>query len=492
MAAYTAALCFGRKIWKVQNRCFLRDRHFIDKTTIKVSAGKGGKGCISYAITGKLKKRPNGGSGGDGGDVYMESSVQMKTLRLTKHVFQGMNGKNGQSNTKRGARGKDLVIKVPIGTEVTLLNSPNVPDSGDSAVFDLIKDKQRVLLCTGGKGGVGNAVLVKESFRHNYSNFKEKERRLWPQIEPTDSSSSTEIDSVDDEQPTRVLTQKELLEGRSGDELEVFLNLKLIADIGLVGFPNVGKSSILGSISRKKPKVADYPFTTLRPSIGVLICNEVDDAKKQEDNEPDQEGNKKPGLRVRVADIPGITETPAKEEGAEAIDEQVEEIGEKVEGKVHQFLQHIERTSGFIYVLNIPSLLELSTTINVLQTKDLTKDLKQGLEESSYRQLLQDIEAELMKRLVAEYEALVDELEKYQPGLASRDGVIVINKIDNLMRIFHLDGASAQKKVEDIWKQVKPENSSRVMEMYPLSVTEKIGLASLVTGIEALYNRASS
>jgi len=244
---------------------------FVDRVKIEVRAGKGGNGAVSFRREKYIPKGgPNGGDGGKGGDIIIEADDKIGTLiDLYNHPHQrAKNGENGQGSNKKGKNGDDLIIKVPPGTVVEDMNSSTI-------LGDLTKDRQRVTIIYGGRGGKGN-------FR-----FKSSVRRS-PRF-----------------------AQK----GEPGEEKKLCLSLKIIADVGLVGYPNAGKSTLLSRISAAKPKIADYPFTTLNPNLGVV---NVDETKS-----------------FMVADIPGLIEGAHKGTG----------LGDK-------FLKHIERTKIILHIID--------------------------------------------------------------------------------------------------------------------------------------------
>ncbi len=243
---------------------------FTDNAKIFVKAGDGGRGIVSFRREKYVPKGgPDGGDGGKGGDVILRATKNENTLRRFRfqRKFRSENGSPGGSNNKTGASGEDLIIEVPVGTIVK--------DETGRIIADLNEDGQRVVVAKGGKGGKGNASFAT----------------------PTDRAP-------------RIATQ-----GKKGEEKEIILELKLIADVGLVGFPNAGKSSLIRAISNAKPEVADYPFTTLTPHLGYV-----------------EFGNK----NFIVADIPGIIEGASEGKG----------LGLR-------FLKHIERTSVLLFVLDI-------------------------------------------------------------------------------------------------------------------------------------------
>lgn len=245
---------------------------FIDRARIKVEAGKGGNGCISFRRE-KFVPRggPDGGGGGKGGSVFLQVSSSVPTLIdfYFRPFWRASSGASGQGKKKQGKSAADLVISVPRGTVVR-------SEATGQVVGDLLEDGERLILARGGRGGKGNASFATST-------------RQAPRI-----------------------AQK----GQEGEKGSYFLELKLIADIGLVGYPNAGKSTLISRISRAHPRIAAYPFTTLRPVLGMVI---------REFSTP-----------LVVADIPGLIEGAHQNIG----------LG-------HDFLRHIERTRALLLVLDM-------------------------------------------------------------------------------------------------------------------------------------------
>ncbi|MHC2994224.1 MAG: GTPase ObgE [Candidatus Atribacteria bacterium] len=244
---------------------------FVDRVKIEIRAGKGGNGAVSFRREKFVPKGgPDGGDGGKGGDIIIEADEKVGTLvELYNHPRQrAQNGESGRGGNKRGKDGEDLVIKVPLGTVI---------EDIDRSIMlgDLVENGQRVVAAKGGQGGLGN-------FR-----FKSSIRRR-PRF-----------------------AQK----GEPGKERSLYLSLKIIADVGLVGYPNVGKSTLLSRISSAKPKIADYPFTTLNPHLGVVKVDEI--------------------KSFVAADIPGLIEGAHQGTG----------LGDK-------FLKHIERTKVILHLID--------------------------------------------------------------------------------------------------------------------------------------------
>lgn len=244
---------------------------FIDYAIIFVKAGNGGNGMVSFRREKYVPKGgPDGGNGGNGGDVIIKADRHLNTLldfRYKKHYKAG-NGENGKSANKNGKNGKYVVIKVPCGTVVKDAETGSI-------IADLINDQQEIIVAKGGKGGRGNAEFATST--NQAPRFAEK--------------------------------------GKPGEDKKIELELKLLADIGLVGFPNAGKSTLISVISAAKPKIADYPFTTLIPNLGIV---RVDEFKS-----------------FVVADMPGLIE------GAHS-----------GKGLGIQFLKHIERTRALAFLID--------------------------------------------------------------------------------------------------------------------------------------------
>ena len=248
---------------------------FIDETRIRVKAGDGGNGCMAFRREKFVPKGgPSGGDGGRGGDVVLESSQRHNTLIHFRYnpEHKAERGRHGEGSNCSGRDGGDVVLKVPVGTSVW--NN----ETGD-LIHDFRATDERVVVAHGGRGGRGNQHFAT---------------------------------------PTHQAPREHEM-GSQGEELELRLELKLLADVGLVGYPNVGKSTLISRISAARPKVADYPFTTLEPNLGVVTVGEA----------PHEES-------YVVADIPGLIE------GAH--------LGA---GLGVQFLRHIERTGVMVHLIDV-------------------------------------------------------------------------------------------------------------------------------------------
>ncbi len=250
---------------------------FIDEAKIRVKAGDGGNGCLAFRRE-KFVPRggPSGGDGGKGGDVIMESSERHNTLVHFRFnpEYKAERGRHGEGANKTGREGADVVLKVPVGTIV-------YDDETGEKVYDFSRPDDHIVVARGGRGGRGNARFATSTHQ----------------------------------------APREHEAGRSGEERIFRLELKLLADVGLVGFPNVGKSTLISRISAARPKIADYPFTTLEPNLGVVAVGEK--------NAPDE-------FSFVVADIPGLIE--GAHTGA---------------GLGTQFLRHIERTRLLVHLVDV-------------------------------------------------------------------------------------------------------------------------------------------
>jgi GTPase len=245
---------------------------FLDEARIEVSAGDGGNGCLAFRREKSVPRGgPSGGDGGRGGHVYIESTLRHNTLiqfRYTR-IFRAQRGRHGEGSNRHGKDGADLVIQVPVGTLL-------YKDESRELIHDFVQADERILICQGGRGGRGNARFATSTNR----------------------------------------APRHFEFGFPGEKISLRLELKLLADVGLVGFPNVGKSTLIARISSARPKIGDYPFTTLQPNLGVV---ELDNYKS-----------------FVVADIPGLIE------GAH--------LGH---GLGVQFLRHIERTKILLHLIDL-------------------------------------------------------------------------------------------------------------------------------------------
>jgi GTP-binding protein len=270
---------------------------FIDLAIIHIRSGSGGAGCVSFRKEKYIEfGGPDGGDGGRGGDVIIRTTENLNTLidfKYKQHYF-AKNGSQGMGKNKTGAKGSDVILTVPVGTEVLLENKQTL-------LIDLNKVNQEFLLAGGGNGGWGN------------QKFKSSTNRAPRNANP----------------------------GEKGVELTLWLRLKLLADVGLIGMPNVGKSSLLATITNAKPKIGDFAFTTINPNLGLVLHNQVD---------------------FVVADIPGLIEGANEGKGVGI-----------------QFLGHIERCKTLVHIIDSTSkdlLAGYESTLNELGKYKETLTLK--------------------------------------------------------------------------------------------------------------------
>ena len=245
---------------------------FIDYAKIELQAGNGGNGAVAFHREKYIDKGgPSGGDGGRGGDIVFQTNPNLHTLQdiRYKRMYKAKNGQSGGSNKRTGKSGEDLIIQVPCGTIIKSIESKSI-------IKDLVKENESHIICQGGIGGKGNF------------HFK----------------SSTQQ------------TPRFAQEGVKGQKLSIELELKVLADVGLVGLPNAGKSTLLSVMTTAKPKIADYPFTTLQPHLGIVKYGEY--------------------KSFVMADIPGLIEGASKGKG----------LG-------HQFLKHIERNKILLFLIDV-------------------------------------------------------------------------------------------------------------------------------------------
>jgi len=244
---------------------------FLDQAKIYIKAGNGGSGASSFRREKYIEfGGPDGGDGGNGGSIILESERNLNTLidfRYQQH-FKAENGRPGSKKNKTGSSGKNLILKIPVGTQI-------YEEDNNTLIYDFTDNKDKFVVATGGKGGLGN------------TKFKSSTNRA----------------------------PKRKTDGSKGEEFWVWLQLKVIADVGIIGLPNAGKSSFLSKCTRAKPKIANYPFTTINPNLGVLNINYRE---------------------IVLADIPGLIEGSHKGIG----------LGDK-------FLRHIERCKTLIHLIDI-------------------------------------------------------------------------------------------------------------------------------------------
>ena len=339
---------------------------FLDYAKILIKSGKGGNGCISFRREKYVPRGgPNGGDGGKGGDIIFKASSQLSTLIDFRYKFhyRAKNGTHGQGGDKTGKNGEDEIVTVPCGSIIKDFITGEV-------IAELLKDGEEKVILKGGKGGKGN------------THFKTSTNRA-PRISE---------------------------EGRPGEERTIIIELKLIADIGLVGFPNAGKSTLISKISAAKPKIAEYPFTTLIPNLGIVKYRDYDS--------------------FVVADIPGIIEGASDGKG----------LGIR-------FLRHIERTKLLAFLIDVTNIAEQD-----LQTK---KDIKNFIF-GNYKVLLNELNRYDDKLLdkphilcLTKIDILSDDIKKIIKSIKSKEMDIV--------PLSSITGENLDGLKDILWKKLKEE-----------------------------------
>jgi GTPase len=325
---------------------------FIDEVELEVAGGDGGNGCVAFRREKYVPLGgPSGGDGGDGGDVIFEADLRLSTLLDLRHSrrLEAKGGENGRGKDQYGKAGKDLLQSVPVGTQIYDL-------SHGALLADLDAPGKRFVVARGGRGGRGNI------------HFSTPQDRAPRTAEP----------------------------GEPGEQRRVRLELKLLADVGVVGFPNVGKSTFIAAVSRARPRIADYPFTTLVPNLGVASIG-LDHS-------------------FVIADVPGIIEGAA--EGA---------------GLGLRFLRHLERTRVLLHLI--------------------TLDPDPG------REPLRD------------FDVLLEEMQRFDPGLAARPAVVAMSKMD-------------LPEVREVFPEVRDALATRGIQLLPLSAATGEGTQDI---LHALY-----
>jgi len=316
---------------------------FLDQAKINLKAGNGGSGSASFRREKFVEfGGPDGGDGGNGGSILFEAERNLNTLidyRYSQH-FKAENGKPGSKKNKTGANGKDLILKVPIGTQI-------YEEDNNTIIYDFKKNKEKFLVASGGKGGLGNV------------RFKSSTNRA----------------------------PRKKTNGKVGEEFWIWLQLKIIADVGIIGLPNAGKSSLLAALTRAKPKIANYPFTTINPNLGVTYYN-----------------NKE----VTLADIPGLVEGAHKGVG----------LGDK-------FLRHIERCKILIHLLDIK---ESSLVENYLKIRSELKSYDVSL--SKKKEIIYFNKSDLLEK-----NELEEKLYIFRSKIKKKYKIISVFKKDDVQTI---------------------------------------------------------
>jgi GTP-binding protein len=351
---------------------------FIDEAKIRVKAGDGGNGCMAFRRE-KFVPRggPSGGDGGKGGDIWMESSERHNTLVHFRFnpEYKAERGRHGEGAKKTGRDGEDIVLKVPVGTIV-------YDDATGEKVYDFSRADARIIVARGGRGGRGNAQFATSTHQ----------------------------------------APREHEDGRPGEERILRLELKLLADVGLVGYPNVGKSTLISRISAARPKIADYPFTTLEPNLGVVAVGEVEtrlasfpransSRRRKETRRAASLPSFRDAVSFVVADIPGLIE------GAHA-----------GAGLGTQFLRHIERTRLLVHLVDVS---------DASGRPDVVKDV----------------------------EVILGELENFGADLEKKPTIMVASK---------LDIANPEKL-----KKLKQWCTRKKLKLYPISAVTGEGIEKL-------------
>ena len=316
---------------------------FLDQVKIYIKAGNGGDGSPSFRREKYVEfGGPDGGDGGDGGSILFEAERNLNTLidyRYSQH-FKAENGKPGSKKNKTGANGNDLILKVPIGTQI-------YEEDNNTIIYDFKKNKEKYLVASGGKGGLGNV------------RFKSSTNR----------------------------TPRKKTNGKNGEEFWIWLQLKIIADIGIIGLPNAGKSSLLASLTRAKPKIANYPFTTINPNLGVTYYN-----------------NKE----VTLADIPGLVEGAHKGIG----------LGDK-------FLRHIERCKILLHLIDVS---ENNLAENYLKIRSELKSYDPSI--SKKKEMIYFNKSDLIEKKI-----LREKLDLFSSKIKKKYKIISVFKKDDIQTI---------------------------------------------------------
>ena len=385
---------------------------FMDKAKIKINSGKGGNGVVAWRREKFVDKGgPAGGDGGNGGSVYLIADEGMSTLMdfTYKTVFKAENGENGFKKSMHGKSAKDLYIKVPVGTIVKDLKTDNI-------IADLTEHEQKVLVAKGGKGGRGN------------THFCTPQNRAPQYCEP----------------------------GEPGIERNLMLELKLIADVGLLGMPNAGKSTFISRVSAAKPKIADYPFTTIIPNLGVV--------------------RKRNGDGYVIADIPGLIEGASDGVG----------LG-------HDFLRHVERCRFLLHIVDITeeNPMENYCVINDELAKYSQKlaDLFQivalnkidAVEEEKINQIKEEFNAigvevfcisavsgQGMSELLDELENKVDTIEKPSFDIIVEEDIDATNNDDNYWEVSKIAKDAYMVtggKIIRITQVTNPKNTEQIIRL---------------------------
>jgi GTP-binding protein len=316
---------------------------FLDQAKIYIKAGNGGSGSAHFRREKFVEYGgPDGGDGGDGGSIIVEADRNLNTLidfRYAQH-FRAAHGEGGSKRNRTGANGKDLVLKVPVGTQI-------YEEDNNTLIYDFTKNKERYLVAAGGKRGLGNV------------RFKSSTNRA----------------------------PKKKTNGKLGEEFWIWFQLKVIADIGIVGKPNAGKSSLLAALTKAKPKIANYPFTTINPNLGVTYYA---------------------GKEVTLADIPGLVEGAHKGVG----------LGDK-------FLRHIERCKVLLHLIDL-SENDLVNSYKKIKLELTTYDKKLGKK----KEIIFFNKSDLLKN-----EEIIKKINVFKKKIKSKFEVISVFSDNDLLKV---------------------------------------------------------
>ncbi|MCS7165426.1 MAG: GTPase ObgE [Candidatus Calescibacterium sp.] len=378
----------------------MKDFSFIDTAEIVVKAGDGGNGCVSFRKEKFVPKGgPDGGDGGNGGNIIIKATKHLNTLidyRYNKY-FEAENGEHGKGKNKHGKNGKDLILLVPIGTTIIDENNNQI---------ELEYDNQEVIIAKGGKGGRGNAKFSNSVYQ----------------------------------------TPKFAEKGQKGEIKKLKLELKLIADVGIIGLPNAGKSTLLSVISNAKPKIADYPFTTLVPNLGVAIVN-----KKS----------------IVFVDLPGIIEGASEGKGLGLV-----------------FLKHFEKSKIFLHLIDI--------------SQDYKKNYKIIIQELQEYSKLNNVNLLEKKQIICLNK--IDIAEKKEIDKAIRYFKKIQTNQQNIASVLAISAYTTQNvnsllnEVYNTLKQIEEENNKHesVKQSYPKiedHQTTVINLEPTKINITTIYNK---
>ncbi|KAI9183701.1 GTPase of the mitochondrial inner membrane that associates with the large ribosomal subunit [Blastocladiella emersonii ATCC 22665] len=423
---------------KVTHKLLGKDRHFIDRMRVEVKAGNGGDGCIAFLReAGRPKGPPAGGNGGRGGDVVFVATASASTLRGLRTKYAAPHGINGMGKMMHGKNAQPLVVEVPVGTVVSAYTAP-VSDRAraHAAVVDEVTKPFHPDQVMAGIPGEREDILARLKKKNPHEKLMQE---LLPTAVPlaTPDAATTPAGAAtpnskweihfDTPGQTHTMVRggqgglgnihfsgthrspRERTLGVPGQVRTLQLELKTIADLGLIGMPNAGKSSLLNALSNASSKVADYPFTTLNPFLGTLVW-------------PD-------AFRATMADIPGLVAGAHRNVG----------LG-------HDFLRHVERSRAFVFVVDL--------------SDDPVRDLK----------------------------TLIDELEKYKPGLTRRPALVVGNKADLAPQA--VDGLRNLRAWLDAgeYRAGWTESDSGVWDVVPMAAKYKANVPSLMLKLRALVD----